>query len=282
VEKMREINVNKIKQIVKRLSMEANYFLGNDVVDAFKKGLDIEESPVGKNVLNILLENAKISAKENVPICQDTGVAVIFLEIGQDIHFTGGDLYEAINNGVREGYKEGYLRKSMCNPFTRKNTGDNTPAVIHTSIVPGDKVKIIVAPKGGGSENMSLQQMLKPSDGLEGIKKMVINRASEAGPNPCPPVIIGVGIGGNFERSAILSKMSLLRELGTPNPDPELNDIEAELLEKINNLGMGPQGLGGRVYCLGVHILLEPCHIASLPVAINIQCHAARHKEIVL
>ncbi len=279
---MREINVNKIKQIVKKLSMEANYFLGNDVVDAFKKGLDIEESPVGKNVLNILLENAKISAKENVPICQDTGVAVIFLEIGQDVHFTGGDLYEAINNGVREGYKEGYLRKSMCNPFTRKNTGDNTPAVIHTSIVPGDKVKIIVAPKGGGSENMSLQQMLKPSDGLEGIKKMVINRASEAGPNPCPPVIIGVGIGGNFERSAILSKMSLLRELGTPNPDPELNDIEAELLEKINNLGMGPQGLGGRVYCLGVHILLEPCHIASLPVAINIQCHAARHKEIVL
>jgi fumarate hydratase subunit alpha len=279
---MREINVSKIKQIVKRLSMEANYFLGNDVVDAFKKGLDIEESPVGKNVLNILLENAKISAKENVPICQDTGVAVIFLEIGQDVHFTGGDLYEAINNGVREGYKEGYLRKSMCNPFTRKNTGDNTPAVIHTSIVPGDKVKIIVAPKGGGSENMSLQQMLKPSDGLEGIKKMVINRASEAGPNPCPPVIIGVGIGGNFERSAILSKMSLLRELGTPNPDPELNDIEAELLEKINNLGMGPQGLGGRVYCLGVHILLEPCHIASLPVAINIQCHAARHKEIVI
>ncbi len=279
---MREINVNKIKDIVKKFCMEANYFLGEDVVDAFKKGLEVEESPVGKNVLNILLENAEISAREEVPICQDTGVAVIFLEIGQDVHFTGGNLYEAINQGVREGYKDGYLRKSMCNPFTRANTGDNTPAVIHTSIVPGDKVKITVAPKGGGSENMSLQLMLKPSDGLEGIKKMVVNRAREAGPNPCPPIIVGVGIGGNFERSAILSKMSLLRELGSSNPNPELDKIEKELVEKINNLGIGPQGLGGRVYCLGVHILMEPCHIASLPVAINMQCHAARHKETII
>ena len=279
---MREINVNKIKDIVKKFCMEANYFLGEDVVDAFKKGLEVEESPVGKNVLNILLENAEISAREEVPICQDTGVAVIFLEIGQDVHFTGGNLYEAINQGVREGYKDGYLRKSMCNPFTRANTGDNTPAVIHTSIVPGDKVKITVAPKGGGSENMSLQLMLKPSDGLEGIKKMIIDRASIAGPNPCPPIIIGVGIGGNFERSAILSKMSLLRELGSSNPNPELDKIEKELVEEINKLGIGPQGLGGRVYCLGVHILMEPCHIASLPVAINMQCHAARHKETII
>ncbi len=279
---MREINVNKIKDIVKNFCMEANFFLGEDVVNAFKKGLEVEESPVGKNVLNILLENAEISAKEELPICQDTGVAVIFLEIGQDVHFTGGNLYEAINQGVREGYKEGYLRKSMCDPFTRANTGDNTPAVIHTTIVPGDKVKITVAPKGGGSENMSLQLMLKPSDGLEGIKKMIIDRASIAGPNPCPPIIIGVGIGGNFERSAILSKMSLLRELGSSNPNPELDKIEKELVVTINNLGIGPQGLGGRVYCLGVHILMEPCHIASLPVAINMQCHAARHKETII
>lgn len=279
---MREINVNKIKDIVKNFCMEANYFLGDDMIQAFKKGIEVEESPVGKNVLNILLENADIAANEKLPICQDTGVAVVFLEIGQDVHFTDGNLYDAINEGVREGYREGYLRKSMCHPFTRANTGDNTPAVIHTTVVPGDKVKITVAPKGGGSENMSLQKMLKPSDGLEGIKKMIIDRVSEAGPNPCPPIIVGVGIGGNFERSAILSKKALLRELGTDNQNKELDLIEKELLEEINNLGIGPQGLGGRVYCLGVHILMEPCHIASLPVAINMQCHAARHKEVVI
>ncbi len=279
---MREINVAKITESIKTLSIDANYYLGSDVIKAFRKGLEIEESEVGKDILNILLKNAEIASSEQMPICQDTGVAVVFLEIGQDVHFIGGDLYEAINKGVIEGYRDGYLRKSMCNPFTRKNTGDNTPAIIHTKIVSGDKVKIIVAPKGGGSENMSLQQMLKPSDGLEGIKRIIVDRASFAGSNPCPPVIIGVGIGGNFERSAILSKEALLREIGSSNDDPELDKVEKELLVKINNLGMGPQGLGGRVYCLAVHIKLEPCHIASLPVAINFQCHAARHKEITL
>ncbi len=279
---MREINVLDVKEKVKNMCMDANYYLGNDVINAFKRGLEVEESDTGKHILNVLLQNAEVAKNEQIPICQDTGVAVVFLEIGQDVHFVGGNLYDAINDGVREGYKEGYLRKSMCDPFTRKNTGDNTPAVIHTKIVSGDKVKITVAPKGGGSENMSLQQMLKPADGIEGIKKMIIERASAAGPNPCPPVIIGVGIGGNFERSAILSKKALLREIGSSNPDPELDKIEKELVEKINNLGMGPQGLGGRVYCLAVHIIKEPCHIASLPVAMNIQCHAARHKEVII
>ncbi len=279
---MREISVLEIKEKVKNLCMDANFYLGDDIVNAFKKGIENEESDTGKHILNVLLQNSEIAKKEQIPICQDTGVAVIFLEIGQEVHFVDGDLYEAINNGVREGYKEGYLRKSMCDPFTRKNTGDNTPAIIHTKIVPGDKVKLIVAPKGGGSENMSLQVMLKPADGLEGIKKVVVNRASEAGPNPCPPIIIGIGIGGNFEKSAILSKEALLREVGSNNPDAELDKIEKELLEEINNLGIGPQGLGGRVYCLAVHIKKEPCHIASLPVAINFQCHAARHKEVVI
>ncbi len=279
---MREINVNEIKEAVKKLCIDANYYLPEDVFKRFEECEKLEESEVGKNVLKILMENATIAKNENVPICQDTGVAVLFLEIGQDVHFTGGNLYEAINEGVREGYKEGYLRKSMCHPFTRKNTGDNTPAVIHTRIVPGDKVKVIIAPKGGGSENMSLVKMMKPSDGVEGIKELVIQRVSEAGPNPCPPIIVGVGIGGNFERSAILAKEALLREIGSSNPDPELDALEKELLEKINKLGIGPQGLGGRITALAVFIKMEPCHIASLPVAINIQCHAARHKEIVI
>ena len=279
---MREINVNEIKEAVKKLCIDANYYLPEDVFKRFEECEKLEESEVGKNVLKILMENATIAKNENVPICQDTGVAVLFIEIGQDVHFTGGNLYEAINEGVREGYKEGYLRKSMCHPFTRKNTGDNTPAVIHTRIVPGDKVKVIIAPKGGGSENMSLVKMMKPSDGVEGIKELVIQRVSEAGPNPCPPIIVGVGIGGNFERSAILAKEALLREIGSSNPDPELDALEKELLEKINKLGIGPQGLGGRITALAVFIKMEPCHIASLPVAINIQCHAARHKEIVI
>ena len=279
---MREINVNEVKDAIKKLCIDANYYLPEDVFKRFQECEKEEESEVGKNVLKILMENATIAKNENVPICQDTGVAVIFLEIGQDVHFTGGSLYDAINEGVREGYKDGYLRKSMCHPFTRKNTGDNTPAVIHTKIVSGDKVKITIAPKGGGSENMSLVKMMKPSDGVEGIKELVIQRVSEAGPNPCPPIIVGVGIGGNFERSAILAKEALLREIGSSNPDPELDALEKELLEKINKLGIGPQGLGGRITALAVFIKMEPCHIASLPVAINIQCHAARHKEIVI
>jgi len=279
---MREINVKEVKDAIKKMCINANYYLPEDVYKRFQECEKDEISDVGKNVLKILMKNADIAKNENVPICQDTGVAVIFLEIGQDVHFTGGNLYDAINEGVREGYREGYLRKSMCHPFTRKNTGDNTPAVIHTKIVPGDKVKITIAPKGGGSENMSLVKMMKPSDGIEGVKELVIQRVSEAGPNPCPPIIVGVGIGGNFERSAILAKEALLREIGSKNPDPELDALEKELLEKINKLGIGPQGFGGKITALAVFVKMEPCHIASLPIAINIQCHAARHKEIII
>ncbi len=279
---MREINVNEIKNAVKKLCIDANYYLPEDVFKRIEKAIEEEESEVGKNILKTIRENAIIAKEKQIPICQDTGVAVVFIDIGQEVHFTGGNLYDAITEGVREGYKEGYLRKSLCHPFTRKNTGDNTPPVIHCNIVPGDKVKIIVAPKGGGSENMSLVKMMKPADGIEGVKKLVIDRVSEAGPNPCPPIIVGVGIGGNFERCAILAKKALLREIGSNNPDPELDKLEKELLTEINKLGIGPQGLGGRITALAVFIEMEPCHIASLPVAINIQCHAARHKEILI
>ncbi len=279
---MKTIHVSEIVEAVKKICMDANYDLGEDVLEAFRKGKEREDSPTGRAILELLEENARIAREERSPMCQDTGVAVFFVEIGQDVHIEGGSLVEAINEGVRKGYDEGYLRKSMCDPFTRKNTGDNTPAVIHTELVPGDKLKITVAPKGGGSENMSQVIMLKPADGIEGIKQFVVQRASEMGPNPCPPVVIGVGIGGNFEYSAILAKKSLLRPLGTRNSDPELASIEDELLEEINNLGIGPQGLGGRVFCLGVHILKTSCHIASLPLAVNVNCHASRHKEIEL
>ncbi len=279
---MREINVNEIKDAVKNLCIDANYYLPDDVFKRIEEAIEEEESEVGKNILKTIRENAIIAREKQIPICQDTGLAVIFLEIGQEVHFTGGNLYNAINEGVSEGYKEGYLRKSTCHPFTRKNLGDNTPAIIHTKIVDGDKVKIRIAPKGGGSENMSLVKMLKPADGIEGVKKLVIQRVSEAGPNPCPPIIVGVGIGGNFERCAILAKEALLREIGSRNPDPELDKLEKELLVEINKLGIGPQGLGGRITALAVFVKMEPCHIASLPVGINIQCHAARHKEVVI
>jgi fumarate hydratase subunit alpha len=215
-------------------------------------------------------------------MCQDTGIAVIFAELGQEVRIEGGLLIETIHEGVRQGYLEGYLRKSICDPFTRKNTGDNTPAVIHLELVAGDQLKIIIAPKGGGSENMSALAMMKPADGLEGIKRFVVQKASEAGPNPCPPVILGVGIGGNFEKVALLAKRALLRPLGSTNSDPELAALEEELLEKINALGIGPQGLGGRTFALGVHVEKHPCHIASLPVAVNVNCHAGRHKEVIL
>ena len=279
---MREINVNEIKDAVKNLCIDANYYLPDDVFKRIEEAIEEEESEVGKNILKTIRENAIIAREKQIPICQDTGLAVIFLEIGQEVHFTGGNLYNAINEGVSEGYKEGYLRKSTCHPFTRKNLGDNTPAIIHTKIVDGDKVKIRIAPKGGGSENMSLVKMLKPADGIEGVKKLVIQRVSEAGPNPCPPIIVGVGIGGNFERCAILAKEALLRKIGSRNPDPELDKLEKELLVEINKLGIGPQGLGGRITALAVFVKMEPCHIASLPVGINIQCHAARHKEVVI
>ena len=279
---MKIIQSKEIIESIKRLSMEANYNLGKDVVSAFETGKEQEESPTGKAIFSALLKNQDIARNEQVPMCQDTGFSVIYIELGQDVHIEGGSLEEDINEGVRQGYAEGYLRKSMCEPFTRKNTGDNTPAVVITEIVPGDKMKIIVAPKGGGSENMSRVTMLKPADGKEGIKKFVVNRCFEAGSNPCPPVIVGVGIGGSSEKAAILARKSLFREIGSKNPDPELAKMEAEMLKKINALGMGPQGLGGTQYALAVHIEKYPCHIAQLPLAVNICCHAARHKEVVL
>ena len=279
---VREINTREISDAVRRLSIEANEQLGEDVLLGFQKALKNEVSPVGKEILTQLIENARLAREEQVPICQDTGLAVIFLEIGQEVHLVGGDLKEAVNQGVREGYGEGYLRKSSCHPFTRANTGDNTPAVIYIDIVPGDQVKVMVVPKGGGSENMSRLFMLPPSAGLAGMKERVLETVKDAGPNPCPPTIIGVGIGGTFEQAALQAKKSLLRPLGSPNPDSELDDLEKELLAEINKLGIGPQGLGGRTTSLGVHIRLLPCHIASLPVAVNVQCHASRHKEAVI
>lgn len=279
---MREIDVGLITEKVKELCIQANTDLGDDVLRAFDHAIEREESPLAIEILKELKENARIAKEEKVPICQDTGVAVIFMEVGQEVHFVGGDLKEAIFEGVRQGYREGYLRKSMCHPFTRANTGDNTPAILHIEIVPGDKVKLIVAPKGGGSENMSRVVMLSPSDGIEGIKKYVVQRVKESGSNPCPPTIIGVGIGGNFEQAALLAKKSLLRPIGSRNPDPELDRLESEILQEINRLGIGPQGLGGRTTSLAVHILMMPCHIASFPLAVNIQCHAHRHKEVIL
>ena len=277
---MREIDVKLITERVRDLCMKANADLGEDVLQAFDRAMGTEESPLAVEILKELKENARIAREEKVPICQDTGFAVTFVEIGQDVHLVGGNLNEAIQEGVRQGYLDGYLRKSICHPFTRANTGDNTPAIIHTEVVPGDKVKITVAPKGGGSENMSRVTMLTPSDGIEGIKRFVVQRVKESGSNPCPPTIVGVGIGGTFEQAALLAKKSLLRPLGSRNPNPELDELESALLTAINKLGIGPQGLGGRTTSLAVHILMMPCHIASFPLAVNIQCHAHRHKEI--
>ena len=279
---MREIPVKLITEKVRDLCMKANTDLGDDVLQAFDLAMEKEESPLGLEILKELKENARIATEENVPICQDTGFAVVFFELGQEVHLVGGDLNGAIQEGVRQGYRDGYLRKSICHPFTRANTGDNTPAILHTEVVPGDKIKITIAPKGGGSENMSRVVMLTPSDGVEGIKRFVVQRVKESGSNPCPPTIVGVGIGGTFEQAALLAKKSLLRPLGSKNPNPELDQLESEILTEINNLGIGPQGLGGRTTSLAVHILMMPCHIASFPLAVNIQCHAQRHKEIVI
>jgi fumarate hydratase subunit alpha len=279
---MREINVEEITRAVKKAAITANFDLGEDMLAALQKGEQEEESPSGREVFRQLLENASIAAKERIPMCQDCGLAVVFVEMGQDVHVTGGDFEQAIQEGVRQGYGEGYLRKSLCHPLTRANTGDNTPAVIHTEIVPGDRLKITVVPKGGGSENMSRVFMLKPAEGVAGIIDRVVTTVREAGPNPCPPIIVGVGIGGTFERAALLAKKALLREVGSPNPDPELAALEKQMLQTVNDLGIGPQGLGGRITALAVHVVMQHCHIASLPVAVNIQCHAARHKEVIL
>ena len=279
---IREISTKEIIKVVRDLCIDANYDLGDDVLLAFNQAIEKEDSGTGREVLKELIENARIAREEKVPICQDCGLAVVFIEIGQDVHITGDDLKEAVNEGVRQGYMEGYLRKSACHPITRKNTGDNTPAILHLQIVPGDKMKIIFAPKGGGSENMSRVDMLTPAVGIEGIKDFVVKRVKESGSNPCPPTIIGIGVGGTFERSAILAKRALLRNIGDRNPDLELAKIEGEILASINKLGIGPMGYGGDTTSLDVFLEIEPCHIASLPVAVNIQCHAARHKEAVI
>lgn len=279
---MRQLEARAITQAVKEAAIAANYDLGEDLLAALAKGEKEEESPAGREIFRQLLENAQIAARERFPLCQDCGLTVIFAEVGQEVQIVGGNFQEAIQEGVRQGYGEGYLRKSLCHPLTRQNTGDNTPAVIHTEVVPGDRLKLTVVPKGGGSENMSRLFMLKPAQGWAGIKEAVVTTVKEAGPNPCPPIIVGVGIGGTFERAALLAKKSLLRQLGSPNPDPQLAALEKDLLEAVNNLGIGPQGLGGRITALGVHLLMQPCHIASLPVAVNIQCHASRHKEVEL
>lgn len=280
---MREINVNDIASNIKEMCIEANYFLEDDIKNSLFKAEKEETSEVGKSVLNQLNQNLDIAESEMIPICQDTGMAVVFLDIGQDVHFVGGDLTDAVNRGVREGYEEGYLRKSVVeDPVERVNTNDNTPAIIHMNIVPGDKVKITVSPKGFGSENMSRIFMLKPADGLDGIKKAIIETVREAGPNACPPFIVGVGIGGDFEKSAILAKRALTRgldeESASPYRKPYLDELEKELLEEINKIGLGPAGLGGRKTALGINIETYPTHIAGMPLAINMCCHVNRHK----
>jgi fumarate hydratase subunit alpha len=279
---MREVHVDVIREAVSDLCQKANFDLGEDVIGALKKALEKEESPTGRDILEQILTNAEIARTERVPMCQDTGFAVLFVDLGQEVHLVGGELGEALARGVAEGYGEGYLRKSIVwDPaIDRKNTKDNTPPIIHLNIVPGEKVHIVVAPKGGGSENMSEVRMMKPADGLEGIKHFVVERVERSGGNPCPPVIVGVGIGGTFEHCALLAKKALLRTLGEPNPDPRYAAAETELLERINDLGIGPMGLGGRTTALAVHIETFPCHIASLPASVNLNCHSARHKEV--
>jgi fumarate hydratase subunit alpha len=280
---MREISTKDIIKAVKDLCIDANYYLGKDVEDALQRAYEKEESPVGKATLKQILDNVQISKQGEFPMCQDTGTAVVFVDMGDQVCIKDGNLFEAINEGVRQGYKDGYLRKSiLADPIERKNTGDNTPSVIHLDIVKGDKLKIIVAPKGGGSENMSEVKMMKPADGVEGVKNFVIDMVKRSGSNPCPPIIVGVGIGGSFEKCAEMAKRALLRPIGSKHPNPFYANLEAELLEKVNKLGVGPQGFGGTQTALAVHIETYPCHIASFPAAVNINCHVARHKEVVL
>jgi fumarate hydratase subunit alpha len=281
---VRELDVAEVTAAVKELCIAANYDLPEDVYDALKRAEETEESPVGREVLGQLVENADIAARDRVPICQDTGLAVFFVDLGQDVHLVGGDFEAAVNEGVRHGYLDGYLRKSAAEEpaHARRNTKDNTPAIIHTSIVPGDRVKITMMAKGGGAENMSSLNMLKPSQGWAGLSQAVVDTVSRAGSNPCPPVVIGVGIGGTIDAVTVLAKRALLREIGSVHPDPRIAEMEAELLERINALGIGPQGLGGRTTALAVFIEEMPCHIASMPMAVNVQCHAQRHKSVEL
>ncbi|MCG1024880.1 fumarate hydratase [Dehalobacter sp.] len=280
---MKEIHVNEIISAVERLCIEANCILNQDVVNALNRALDVEESSQGREVLQQLLINAEIAAKENMPICQDTGMAVLFIEAGQDLHIVGGDLSEALNEGVRRGYEKGFLRKSIVkDPFNRINTGDNTPAVIHYEMIAGDKLVITMAPKGFGSENMGAIKMFKPSDGLAAVKNFIVETVDKAGPNPCPPIVVGVGLGGTMEKAAYLAKKALLRPIGELNPAAEYAQLEQELLTKINDLGIGPQGFGGRTTALAVNIEVFPTHIAGLPAAVNINCHVTRHRQVIL
>jgi fumarate hydratase subunit alpha len=270
-----------ITEAVARMCISANVNLPEDVHRALQAAYEREDAPAAKEIFRQLLENAELAKNTGLALCQDTGLAVFFVELGQDAA-VAGNLVEAINEGVRRGYKDGFLRNSSCDPLTRENTGDNTPAIIHTDVVPGDKLKITFMAKGGGSENMSRVTMLAPAQGWEGIKKFVVQRVAEAGPNPCPPTIIGLGVGGTFEHAAKISKRALGRALDDVHPDPKVAAMEQELLDEINALGIGPMGMGGKTTCLAVKIALEPCHIASLPVAVNVQCHSARHEEVVL
>lgn len=275
---MREVNVDKVTENIKEMCIEANHFLTDDMKKVFKNAVVSEKSPLGKQVLKQLNENLDIAANDMIPICQDTGMAVVFINVGQDVHFTGGNIADAINEGVRQGYVEGFLRKSVVNdPIIRENTKDNTPAVIHYNIVPGDKVDITVAPKGFGSENMSRVFMLKPADGIEGVKDAILTAVKDAGPNACPPMVIGVGIGGTFEKCALLAKKALTRNVEEESPVPYVRELEKEMLEKINKLGIGPGGLGGTQTALAINIETYPTHIAGLPVAVNMCCHVNRH-----
>lgn len=280
---MRDIDVNTIIESVKNMCMNANYYLNEDIKQAMQNSLQNEQSPIGTEILDKLLINAELAAKKKVAICQDTGMAVVFVTIGQEVHITGGGLSDAINEGVRRGYKEGCLRKSVVkDPIERVNTGDNTPAVIHYEIVPGDSLKIELAPKGFGSENMSALKMLKPSDGIEGVKSFILETVDKAGPNPCPPIVVGVGIGGTMEKASILAKKALLRPINIRSDIEYVRDLENEMLQKINELGIGPAGLGGTNTALAVNVETYPTHIAGLPVAINISCHVTRHAVTIL
>lgn len=280
---MKEIGVDRIIDVVERLCIDSNIYLNDDIRQSLEKAMEFEESENGRSILKSLVKNAEVAAAEGMAICQDTGMAIVFVSVGQDVRITGGSLTEAINEGVRRGYRKGCLRASVVeDPILRKNTGDNTPAVIHYDIVEGDQIRIDVVPKGFGSENMSALKMLKPSDGMEGIKRFVVETVSSAGPNPCPPVIVGVGIGGSMEKCALLAKKALMRPAGSRNPRKHLAELEEQLLAEINRLGIGPAGLGGRTTALGVMVEAYPTHIAGLPVAVNISCHVTRHRSAVL
>lgn len=280
---IRTINVDKVTENIREMCIEANHYLTPDMKKRLDEAVRGEESPLGRQILEQLEENLSIAGKDMIPICQDTGMAVVFMEIGQDVHFEGGDLTDAVNEGVRQGYVEGYLRKSVVkDPLIRENTKDNTPAILHTTIVPGDQVKITVAPKGFGSENMSRVFMLKPAEGIEGVKQAILTAVKDAGPNACPPMVVGVGIGGTFEKCALIAKQALTRDVSVSSDIPYVADLEKEMLEKINQLGIGPQGFGGKTTAIGLNIETLPTHIAGMPCAVNINCHVTRHKTEVI